>query len=289
MLPLKESQQIVSLQYQQSELLPEIPVLKDSIVDVCCTDSIGRKFIVEMQMYWTNSFKNRVIFNTSKAYVRQLDSGKNYRLLQPVYALNFVNDTFDPDESVYYHDYKIVNVDNAEKQIEGLEFVFIELPKFCPANRTDKKLYDLWLTFLTQIQNASAQVPSALLEEEVTRDAVRYLERNSYTSAQLEAYDKYWDVVRTERTFYDDALEKGLTEGMAKGKAEGITEGIAKGKAEGIAEGITEGIAKGKADGKAEVVIAGKAGGLSLEQIQAVTGFSKEKIEEILRLNSASV
>ncbi|MDR1416982.1 MAG: hypothetical protein LBJ57_06150, partial [Prevotellaceae bacterium] len=122
-------------------------------------------------------------------------------------------------------------------------------------------------------QNASAQVPSALLEEEVTRDAVQYLERNSYTSAQLEAYDKYWDVVRTERTFYDDALEKGLIEGMAKGKTEGITEGIAK----------------GKADGKAEVVIAGKAGGLSLEQIQIATGFSKEKIEEILRLNSASV
>ncbi|MDR1581740.1 MAG: Rpn family recombination-promoting nuclease/putative transposase, partial [Prevotellaceae bacterium] len=35
MLPLKKKQQIVSLEYQTNELIPEIPLLKDSIVDVC--------------------------------------------------------------------------------------------------------------------------------------------------------------------------------------------------------------------------------------------------------------
>ncbi|MDR2448927.1 MAG: Rpn family recombination-promoting nuclease/putative transposase, partial [Prevotellaceae bacterium] len=63
MLPLETSQQIVDLEYQQPELVPEIPALKDSIVDVHCTDNRGRKFIVEMQMYWTDSFKSRVLFN----------------------------------------------------------------------------------------------------------------------------------------------------------------------------------------------------------------------------------
>ncbi|MDR1406418.1 MAG: Rpn family recombination-promoting nuclease/putative transposase, partial [Tannerella sp.] len=54
MLPLAANQRIVSLTYQPGELIPEIPLLKNSIVDVCCTDNGGRRFIVEMQMHWTD-------------------------------------------------------------------------------------------------------------------------------------------------------------------------------------------------------------------------------------------
>ncbi|MDR1886293.1 MAG: PD-(D/E)XK nuclease family transposase, partial [Prevotellaceae bacterium] len=117
--------------------------------------------------------------------------------------------------------YRMVNINDTDKQIEGLELVFIELPKFKPTGRAEKKLYDLWLRFLTAIRGDSDEVPPELLEEGVTKEAVRYLERNSYTKGQLEAYDKYWDIIRTERTRYLDALEKG----EAKGKAEGLKEG----------------------------------------------------------------
>jgi predicted transposase/invertase (TIGR01784 family) len=126
MLPLAPEQQIVELEYQTPEMIPEIPALKDSIVDVRCTDNTGRQFLVEMQMHWTESFKSRVLFNASKAYVRQLESKKDYKLLQPVYALSFVNEVFDADPAVFYHDYKIVNIEHTEKRIEGLELVFIE-------------------------------------------------------------------------------------------------------------------------------------------------------------------
>ena len=61
LLPL--SSPIESLEYLPAELVPEIPVLKQSIVDVRCRDQNGRQFIVEMQMLWTNSFKSRVLFN----------------------------------------------------------------------------------------------------------------------------------------------------------------------------------------------------------------------------------
>jgi predicted transposase/invertase (TIGR01784 family) len=249
-LPLEKDRQIVGLEYQPNELVPEIPLLKDSIVDVSCTDNFGRRFIVEMQIQWTGSFKRRVLLNASKAYVKQLDSGDDYRFIQPVYALNFVNDTFDPDPSVYYHDYKIVNIENMEKQIEGLELVFIELPKFRPTNRAEKKLYDLWLTFLTQIKAGTEQVPPELLEEEVTRDAVKYLERNSYTRSELNTYDKYLDIILTTRTYYVDAL----AEGRAEGREKSLT----------------------------ETVVNSARIGLSSEQIQAITGLSKERVEEIL-------
>jgi predicted transposase/invertase (TIGR01784 family) len=257
-------------------------------VDVHCTDNRGRKFIVEMQMYWTDSFKSRVLFNASKAYIKQLDNAKEYRFLQPVYALSFVNETFDSDPAVYYHDYKIVNIENREKQIEGLEFVFIELPKFHPGNRAERKLYDLWLTFLTQINEGEEKVPPALLEEEVTKEAVQYLERSSYNRDELDAYDRYWDVIRTERMYYLDALDEGLKKGMAEGIAEGIAKGMAEGMVKGRAEGLQEGMQKGEAigleKGLRDVVLNAKRKGLSITQIQDITNLSKEKIEEILLL-----
>ncbi len=66
---------IRDLEYLPADLVPEVPLLKYSIVDVRCIDEQGRQFIVEMQMLWTDSFKTRVLFNASKAYVRQLDKG----------------------------------------------------------------------------------------------------------------------------------------------------------------------------------------------------------------------
>ena len=54
-------------------------------------------------MVWTPEFKYRVLFNASKAYVRQIKTGVNYELLQPVYSLNLVNDIFEPEMKGYYH------------------------------------------------------------------------------------------------------------------------------------------------------------------------------------------
>ena len=95
---------ILSVEYLPHELVPQIPVLKYSIVDVRCTDQNERQFIVEMQMLWTDAFKSRVLFNASKAYVQQLGKGKVYESLQPVYSLYLVNETFEPTITDFYNE-----------------------------------------------------------------------------------------------------------------------------------------------------------------------------------------
>jgi predicted transposase/invertase (TIGR01784 family) len=288
MLPLEPSQQIVDLEYQQPELTPEIPALKDSIVDVRCTDNRKRHFIVEMQMHWTDSFKSRVLFNASKAYVTQLKRKEEYKLLQPVYALSFVNEIFDSDPTVCYHDYKIVNIAHTEKRIEGLELVFIELPKFSPSNRAERKLYDLWLTFLTQVHEDMRAIPPGLLEEEITKEAMQYLERSSYTEEELTMYDRYWDSVRTQRTYIADALDEGRAEGEVIGLQKGIEKGRAEGKAEGEAIGMEKGKAEGLAEGKAaavkEMVLTAHRNGHTVAQIQAITNLSEEEVNAIISM-----
>ena len=220
MLPLEKP--IVSIEYQSGELIPRLTeVLRNTIVDVRCTDSDKRQFIVEMQLFWSESFKSRVLLNASKAYVMQLDKAEDFDLLQPVYALNFVNDKFEKSpelENEYYHYYKIVNIKNTEKQIKGLEFLFVELPKFIPQNKAERRLHELWMRFLTEINEQTKEPPKELLENELTREAVGYMEKAAYTKEQLEVYDKWKIAAMTERSALKDARNEGKAEGIIEGE-----------------------------------------------------------------------
>jgi predicted transposase/invertase (TIGR01784 family) len=242
MLPLDENQEVVEIEYETGEMIPQLEILKFSMVDVRCTDNYGRQFIVEMQMEWTESFKSRVLLNASKAYVRQLDSSQDYKLLHPVYAINFVNDIFEklPEmKDEYYHHYKIVNVQHTEKRIDGLEFIFIELPKFKPSTRAARKLHELWLRFLTEINERTKEAPPELLSDKYISEAMHYMEVGAYNKGQLLAYDEAKIAVMTARSMLSDTEEKGIAKGRAEGRAEGLAEGLAKVAVNALKKGLS--------------------------------------------------
>jgi predicted transposase/invertase (TIGR01784 family) len=181
-----------------------------------------------MQMLWTDSFMSRVLFNASKAYVKQLKTTQDYQLLQPVYSLNLVDDTFIKDRPDWYHHYRIVHALDTGRRIEGLEFVFVELPKFRPQTMPEKRLQVLWLRYLTEVGEKSGEVSKELLAQEEVREAVEYVKESGFSEGELAAYDKYWDGVRVERTLLSAATAEGRAEGEAKGRAEGVLIGQQK-------------------------------------------------------------
>ena len=210
-------EEIREVTYMNPELMPRSPLGKDSIVDVRCRNGMGRQFIVEMQMMWTSAYRQRVLFNASKAYVKQLEAGGDYDLLQPVYSLNIVNDTFSTGDS-YYHDYRIVEVEGTGEVIEGLRFVFVELPKFTPKNFGDKRMLVLWLRYLTEINEKTLDVPKELMENPEIRKAVAELEESAFTEEQLLVYDKFWDIVSTAKTNISSSYKDGKQEGLREGE-----------------------------------------------------------------------
>lgn len=222
LLPL--SSPIDTLEYLPAELVPELPILKHSIVDVRCIDEKGHQFIVEMQMFWTDSFKSRVVFNASKAYVQQLSRGREYVGLQPVYALSLVNEIYEHNTTEFYHHYSLVHSVVPAMKLEGLEFVFVELPKFKPQTIVDKKMQVLWLRYLTEIKDSTENIPAELLNNPETNEAVEYLRESAFSRAELAGYDRYWDGIQTERTLY---LERGI-EGERRGEARGEINGAHK-------------------------------------------------------------
>ncbi|MDR0614212.1 MAG: Rpn family recombination-promoting nuclease/putative transposase [Dysgonamonadaceae bacterium] len=279
LMPLAPGRRIESLTYLSPEQVPDSPLGKDSIVDVKCVDSLGRQFIVEMQMYWSEIFKSRMVFNASKAYVRQLGKGGNYRLLQPVYGLGIINDAFDRHTEEFYHHYQTINRYNTDEVIEGLEFVLIELEKFNPEKWADRKMAVLWLRFLREIEDQTRKVPEGLLESEEIREALELCEEGAFTPEEMEAYDRHWDRISTEKGLNDQARAEGLAKGLAEGEAKGRAEG----RAEGEAKGLAEGEAKGRVKELERIILTAHQNKLSIQQIQAFSGLSEDAVREILK------
>ena len=146
-----------------------------------------------------------------------------------------IEPSMEPNLPSYYHQYAVANIDHPDKIIEGLHLIFVELTKFKPQSFSEKKMQVLWLRFLTEMGGAS-KVPQEFLDNPEVKKAVDILEESSYTPAQLEGYDKFWDIVHTERTYYKSAHRHGY----AEGKEEGYKKGWDKGREEGREEGALE-------------------------------------------------
>ena len=280
LLPLPDDGQVTDIEHLPFDSIPSKPLKRDLIAKVRCEDQQKRQFIVEMQMIWTADFFKRVLFNSSKAYVKQLKEGEDYADLQPVYSLNLINEAFLKDTDEWYHDYGLVELDYPDHTIEDMHVIFIELPKFKPHSYQDKKMMVLWLRFLTEIDEDTKEAPKELMENPETRKALDIVEESAYSDAQMAYYDHFWDMVSVERTLHSSVRRE-----REKGKAEGLAEGRAEGRVEGRAEGLAEGLQQGKAEGEHNKAVASaktmKADGMATSLIAKYTGLSEEQISAL--------
>jgi predicted transposase/invertase (TIGR01784 family) len=216
-LPLEDNGLIETLIYLPPEHVPEIPVMKRTIVDVKCTDKQGRVFIVEMQIEWDVYFKERLLFTSSQAYVRQLEKGEQYHLLQPVYGLGLIAATFDPNPEHWYHHYQLVNVEKPRREvIDGLQLILIELPKFQASTHEEKQLRTLWLRFMREINEHTRRAPEELLAVPEISEALELAEEAAFSPGEMDAYDSYWKAVSSEKTLMYGRYLKGKNETIRK-------------------------------------------------------------------------
>jgi predicted transposase YdaD len=92
----------------------------------------------------------------------------------------------------------------------------------------------------------------------------------------LAAYDKYWDIVRTERARNFDYR----AEGRAEGKAEGLAENEEERKQLADALEKTE---AALAEKNVNIVLNGIRANLSIDTLRVVTGLSEEQIRSIIK------
>ena len=159
-------------------------------------------------------------------------------------------------------------MEKTDRVIDGLRFVFVELPKFKPQTFSQKKMHVLWLRYLTEIDENTREIPQELMDNPEIKKAVTQIQESAFSDAQLLGYDDFWDAVRVEKTIVSDAERKGMAQGIEKGIAQGIEKGIAQAEVKWREE-------------KNAIARNLKSLGLTTEQIKAATGLTAEEIENL--------
>ena len=200
-LELTKGKKIKRIEIKNPYQLPEIKDLKSSILDVRVTDEREISYIVEMQVEEPDGFDKRVQFYTARQYSKQIEKGDDYPKLNQVIFIGILDFNFFYDDDNYILRHRTVNVRTQKCTLNGMEYNFIELPKFNKVLKNCKSLVDKWIYFIKNAPNLD--VIPADVNDRGLKHAYEDADRHNWTKEELEAYH-YSEMRRQD--------EKGKTE-----------------------------------------------------------------------------
>jgi len=163
-LELPKGKKIKKIEIKDPFQLPEIKHLKSSILDVRVTDERDISYIVEMQVEELDGFDKRVQYYTAKQYSAQIEKGEDYPKLNQVIFIGILDFTFFDDDTEYITRHRTVNVRTQKSKLNGMEYNFVELPKFTKELNSCKSLVDKWIYFIKNAPNLEV-IPADVKDE----------------------------------------------------------------------------------------------------------------------------
>ncbi len=127
---------------------PEIDALRESAVDVMCTDQDGSRFIVEMQVEREKGFEKRVQYYAAKAYIDQRGEKMAYKDLKEVIFIAILDHVLFPKKEDYSSQHIMLDAKTHEHDLKDFSFFFIELDKFHKKPKELSSMMERWTYFL---------------------------------------------------------------------------------------------------------------------------------------------
>ena len=213
-------QEIVDVEYLNSEHLGDGYGDRRAVFDVYCKTTDGSRFIVEMQRAQQEYFKDRSLYYSTFAIREQAPKGKEWDYqLEDVYTIGVLNFTFPDDEyppDKYFHQVKLKDVDDNHVFYDKLTLIYLEMPKF---NKTEDELvtmFDKWMFVLRNLSRLLDR-PKAL-QDRVFKKLFEQAEIAKYNQEERREYEasvkNFWDYYSTIKS----AMNKGRAEGRAEEK-----------------------------------------------------------------------
>ncbi|MDR1925122.1 MAG: Rpn family recombination-promoting nuclease/putative transposase [Planctomycetaceae bacterium] len=266
-------------------------------VDVLAENSRGELIIIEVQNSRELNYFHRMLYGTSKAITEYISEGEPYSVIRKLYSVNIVYFELGQGKDYVYHGRtefyglhekdQLLLTGSQQKQFRCCaagdiypEYYILRVDDF---DKLAVDSLDEWMSFLkTGDIPDDAKAPGLPEAREIMRiDRMSPEERADYKS-HLEALRYEQSVIQTG--IIEGRME-GRMEGIIEGRIEGIIEGRIEGRMEGEAigreKGEVIGLEKGRVTALTEVVLAAVRNDLSEDQIQMITGLTKEEIRKI--------
>lgn len=201
---------------------PDIPILKETILDIKAVDYCGVTFIVEMQVKDNPCFDKRALYYSAKAYTNQIKKGDDYPKLNQVIFIGILDfNSFEGDNYLTRH--LILNKETLKQELPDLEFNFIELRKFNKHEEELESIVEKWIYFIKNAGNLTV-IPKNAENIPELKEAYSQAAMNAWSPEELEIYE-YWQI-RDAADRY--GKERDLELEFEKGVETGIEKGIEK-------------------------------------------------------------
>lgn len=201
---------IKDLQILNPYLAPRIRGVKDTYLDVKAKLKDSTTVIIEMQVLNVEGFEKRILYNAAKAYSIQLDSGEDYKLLEPVIALTITDfemfNNLDKIISRFVLKEKEFLVDYLSYDIE---LVFVELPKFNKRLEELETLTDKWIYFIKNARSLDS-VPETMEEVPEMKQAFAVANQAHLSRDELEDLQKREMWIHDQRNAITKAVNQAV-------------------------------------------------------------------------------
>ena len=230
---------IRSLTIKDPYLPARLKELKETAVDVRAVLDDGSEKLIEMQLFPTSGFTQRLSYNASKVMAGQLKRGGNYLNVRPVTVIAITNFVIFPHREEWFSHFSQMERTSGELYPSGgIDIIFLELPKASEDHIPQNHPMREWLSFLISAKNWRS-IPRDVRNPRV-RQACKMARLDNLSHKESELMSRrqmyQWDQINM-RTH---ALEEGRAEGKAEGKAEGEAIGAARGKADTLIRILTK-------------------------------------------------
>jgi len=269
---------IQEVEFLSTIMNPEIASDRQSIVDILCKDSIGRRFVVEMQVARDKGFEKRAQLYAAKAYSRQ---SCNYFDLQKVYFIAISNCNLFPEDVYYISTHNIRDIKTNGHYLKDFQFIFIELPKFHKSKVDQlKTTIERWCFFFRYAAETTDEDLRKIAEQEpIIKLAYGELDKSGWKEKDLIAYEERDINIQKEAAIWEQRLDDARGEGIQIGEERGREAGIKIGEEKGIQIGEE----KGEMKAKIEVAKNLLKSGVSIELITQSTGLSISEVKKLYK------
>ncbi|WP_265036641.1 Rpn family recombination-promoting nuclease/putative transposase [Wolbachia endosymbiont (group A) of Anomoia purmunda] len=221
-LGFTEINAIQEVEFLSTIMDPEVASDKQSIVDVLCKDSIGNRFVIEMQLARDKGFEKRAQLYAAKAYSRQLDKSGNYIDLKKVFFIAISNCNLLPEEVDYISTHNIRDIKTNGHYLKDFQFIFIELPKFSKSKVEQlESTVERWCFFFKYAEETTEEDLKEIEEKApIIKLAYDELDKFRWNEKDLVAYEERIMDLRKEEAILEYRLDLAEEKGIEKGKIE---------------------------------------------------------------------
>jgi predicted transposase/invertase (TIGR01784 family) len=254
---LPSEAQIKDLSFKNLEQLPASEDRRKAVYDIYCQGTNGEYFIVELQKARQNYFKDRTIYYSTFPIQEQAKQGEWDYQLQAVYCIGILNFRFAETAKLEKH--KVIHtikLKNQQNQVfyDKLSFIYLEMPNFDKSLEELRTRLDKWLYFIKNLGDLQS-IPE-LLKDKVFTQAFETAKLANLDSSSREQYQQSLKILRDNFSVMETAVQQAREVALAEGET------------------------KGKLEARLEIAKNAKAAGLTIRQIEAITGLSPEELEQ---------